>query len=62
MHEFGLVWLSSVWFGVVEFEFGLVRFIFVFLEDDLKKNAIVDTFFCTLREDYQDRNNKSNII
>ena len=45
-----------------------MRFISVLLEDDLNKNAIVDTWmeenpisFCTLRDDDQDRNNKSKI-
>ena len=49
MDEFGLVWLSSVcygcvWFGVVEFEFGLVWLIFALFIDDLNKNAILDAW------------------
>ena len=46
----------------------MYEFDLMWLEDDLNKNAIVDTwmeenpnFFCTLREDDQDINNKSNI-
>ena len=34
MVEFGFIWLSLVWFGVVEFG----------LEDDLNENTIVDTW------------------
>ena len=59
MDEYGLVWLSLglVWCG---------RFL-TGLEDDLHKNAIVDTwmednpFFFTLRKNNIDENNKINI-
>ena len=49
MDEFGLMWVSTFWyrldwFGVVEFEFVVVRFPLVGLEVDLNENAIVETW------------------
>ena len=59
MDEFGLVWLSSVWYGKVKF--GVVEFSLLWMSSVWLGWKIIRKFLFTLREDDPDENKKSTL-